>query len=148
MSISRKPIFPGSLPERLVVSLPQSEVQELIRLAELAGTTFSRELVRVLEFFLETEGGLPSLDGPLMREALETVEGLAEPWEPVQVSLPGWALSIVRDVAEAYGISEDHALAVLTRRTVRGLLRLEQRALERHQGLTDALRGWILEDAA
>lgn len=148
MSISKKPVFPGSPPSRLAVSLPRTEVQELIRLAELTGTSFSQELERVLEFFLETEGGLPDLQGELMQDALAAVQSSPDPWEPVQVSLPGWARATVVQVARGYGVSHGVALAVLTRRTVHGLLRLEQRALERGSGITDALFGLLAEDTA
>lgn len=146
MSTSNTPLCPSALNQRLTLSLPQSEVQNLIRLAELAGTTFSQELLRVLAFFLDTEGGLPDPKHPLTRAALAELNHLDEPWESVSIVMPMWARGVIRDVAWTFGITEHKALALLTRRTVRGLLRLETRALERGQSLTEALFGMIDED--
>lgn len=130
----------------VTLDLPVSEIDELTRLAELSGTSFNQELVRDLAFSLEIGNHEPGSDAFDPSERLREIESLQEPWAPVHVALPAWEWRFLSDFASTHGTTPSKAMAGLTRRTVRSLLRLETRALERRQGVLEAWLDMLEED--
>lgn len=133
---------PNDEPVSIELNLPESELNELTRLAEIAGTSLEHELARDLALQLELDGDRAELEA----ERLAEVSALAEPWRPVRVALPEWEWRALTRLADAYRTTPSVAMAGLTRRMVHALLRLEVRALERQKPLTEAFADLIAED--
>jgi hypothetical protein len=64
----------------------------------------------------------------------------------VRVALPSWEWQFVSDFARAHGTTPSKAMASMTRSTVRSLLRMETRAIERGRGVLEAWLEMIDED--
>ncbi|HEY9720856.1 MAG TPA: hypothetical protein V6D47_02515 [Oscillatoriaceae cyanobacterium] len=127
------------------MALPESELNELTRLAEIAGTTVEVELARDLALTLELDGEHAR---DLEAERLEEVAGLVEPWHPVRLALPEKEWQRITALADAHRTTPSVAMAGMTRHMVHALLRIEIRALERRQPLAEAFADIIAEDTA
>ena len=116
---------------RITLSLPQSLIQDLTRLAELRGRPFEQELAEDFAFLLRLSGG-PS-PGTMLEHLFEA-ERLDEPMERVATALPKALFEALGAIARGYDTTRALALTALMGRGVRRLLAAETISLE--EGLT------------
>ncbi|MDB5097936.1 MAG: hypothetical protein JWM80_2357 [Cyanobacteria bacterium RYN_339] len=122
---------------RITLSLPESLIQDVIRLAELRGRPFDQELAEDFAFLLRLSGG--PRPGTMLEHLFEA-ERLDEPMERVATALPKPLFEALGAIARGYGTTRAMALTALMRRGVRRLLEAETISLE--EDLT-FLEAWL-----
>lgn len=133
--ISNTPSTVAQRTRRLTLELPGSLVQDLIRLAELRGCPFDREVAEDFAFLLTLSGG--PRPGTMLEHFFE-LERRNEPTERVSIVLPLPLFLALGTLARGYGVTRGRALAAVLIRGVRCLLQAQTIRVERNLPFAEA----------